>query len=110
MTIRQKAPGFVIACNAFGLPEPTPEYHFALPRRRWRFDWAWPAHKVALEVEGGAWKYGRHNRGKGYIDDMEKYNAAILDGWLLLRVTPDQVSDGCAFVLLRQAFEMRQVQ
>jgi len=36
-----------------GLPEPEREYRFH-PRRKWRFDAAWPDAKLAVEVEGGA--------------------------------------------------------
>lgn len=87
-------------CLADGL-HVVSEYRFD-PIRHWRFDWALPSHKVALEVEGGAFSRGRHTRGAGFVKDMEKYNAATLAGWKVLRVTPDQLlSDGP--VLLRQA-------
>ena len=36
------------------------------PERRWRFDYAWPALKVALEIHGGVFTNGRHTRGKGF--------------------------------------------
>ena len=81
---------FARICVAAGLPEPEPEYRFAAPQR-WRFDWALPQHKVALEVEGGAWTQGRHTRGKGFVNDMAKYNAAVLAGWKVLRVTPSEL-------------------
>lgn len=61
------------------------EYRFH-PERKWRFDFAWPLHKVALEIEGGIWSGGRHTRGAGYAADCEKYNEAALAGWLVLRV------------------------
>lgn len=65
------------------------EYRFH-PKRRWRFDLAIPEHKIAIEIEGGAWSNGRHTRGKGFIKDMEKYNAATVLGWKVLRYTPQQ--------------------
>jgi hypothetical protein len=40
--------------RAVGLPVPIREHRFA-PPRRWRFDYAWPAHRLALEIEGGTW-------------------------------------------------------
>jgi hypothetical protein len=46
---------------------------------------------VALEVEGGAWSGGRHTRGAGFLGDMEKYNAAAILGWCVLRCTPQQL-------------------
>ena len=67
------------------------EYQFH-PERKWRFDFAWPEQKVALEVEGGSWMAGRHSRGAGFNADMEKYNAAVLAGWKVLRVTPQTVA------------------
>lgn len=57
--------------------------------RRWRFDYAIPAARVAIEVEGGAWTRGRHTRGKGFLNDIEKYNAATLLGWRVFRTAPD---------------------
>ena len=55
--------------------------------RKWRFDFAWPALKVAVEIEGGTWAGGRHTRGAGYEADAAKYNAAVLAGWRVLRFT-----------------------
>lgn len=69
------------------VPAPVAEHRFA-PPRRWRFDYAWPEHRVALEVEGGVWTGGRHTRGAGFLKDMEKYNEAARLGWRVLRCTP----------------------
>lgn len=80
------------------------EYRFH-PTRKWRFDWAWPSQMVALEIEGGAWSRGRHTRGKGFIADCEKYNQAVLLGWRVLRVTPQQVKSGEAGRLVRLAID-----
>lgn len=77
-------------CRAAGLPVPVPEHRFA-PPRRWRFDWAWPDIRLALEVEGGVWTGGRHTRGAGFVKDMEKYNAATIAGWRVVRCTPGDV-------------------
>ncbi len=82
-------------CRAAGLPVPHAEYRFA-PPRRWRFDWCWPEHRVALEIEGGVWTQGRHTRGAGYIKDMAKYNQAAIMGWRILRYTPDQLLNAIA--------------
>ena len=72
------------------------EYRFH-PKRRWRFDFAWPEFKVAVEVEGVVWGgSGRHQRAAGYAADCEKYNEALLLGWRVLRVTQRQVNDGTA--------------
>lgn len=81
---------FAHLCKLAGIPVPVPEYRFH-PTRRWRFDFAWPADKIALEVEGGAFTRGRHTRGAGYLKDMEKYNAAVIAGWRVFRVTPSDI-------------------
>lgn len=56
------------------------------PERRWRFDFAWPEHAVALEIEGGIYCGGRHVRPAGYSRDCVKYNEAQLLGWRVFRV------------------------
>jgi very-short-patch-repair endonuclease len=71
------------------------EYRFHRTRR-WRFDFAWPAQLVALEVEGGTWIRGAHSRGKHFEADCEKYNEAELLGWRVLRATTNMVRDGRA--------------
>lgn len=63
-----------------------PEFKFH-PTRKWRFDFADVDNKIAVELEGGIWINGRHNRGKGYESDIEKYNEALILGWRVLRYT-----------------------
>lgn len=82
-------------CRAAGLPEPVPEYRFH-PHRKWRFDYAWPLHRLALEVDGGVWTQGRHTRGSGFLGDMLKFNNATLLGWRVLRYTPQQLGQAIA--------------
>lgn len=93
--------------TALGLPEPEREYVFARPRR-WRFDFAWPAHMVALEVEGGIYSGGRHTRGSGYSADCEKYNAAVAGGWRVYRAVGDMVKDGRALTMIEAALTAKE--
>ena len=44
-----------------------------------------PKHKIAVEIEGGAYAGGGHVRGAKYRKDCEKYNTAVLMGWRILR-------------------------
>lgn len=75
--------------TSIGLPEPKREYKFH-PKRKWRIDYCWPHHKLAVEIEGGIWVYGRHNRATTFLKDMEKYNELAIAGFFLLRFTPKQ--------------------
>ncbi len=56
------------------------EYRFH-PTRMWRFDFAWPQIKLAVEIEGR----GRHQSFVGFNKDIEKYNEAVRLGWRVLR-------------------------
>jgi very-short-patch-repair endonuclease len=84
-----------------GLPAPFREYRFAAPRR-WRFDFAWPDRLIAVEVDGGTWVNGRHNRGAGFIKDCEKHNAAVLLGWSVLKFPGESIENGSALEALEQ--------
>ena len=96
------------------LPEPEREYKFAREvvgnekgiRKRlaergikdWRFDFAWPSRKTAVEMEGGTWSDGAHVRGAHFRSDCEKYNLAQSLGWQVFRFTGDMLDDdpvGC---------------
>ena len=89
-----------------GLPPPVEEHRFHAVRK-WRFDYAWPEHKVALEVEGGVWTGGRHTSGKGFLGDMEKYNHAASAGWRVIRTTPKGLLSVATVQFLREAMATR---
>jgi very-short-patch-repair endonuclease len=93
--------------RAARLPTPVREYRFH-DTRAWRFDFAWPAALVAVEVDGGTWNGGRHSRGAGYANDCEKRNAAVLAGWRVLSVTSEMVHNGQAAALVQQALERQE--
>lgn len=80
------------------------EYRFH-PIRRFRFDYAIPSKKIAIEQEGGVWTNGRHTRGKGYISDMEKYNLATSMGWRVLRFTPEQMMTTETINLIKKVYD-----
>ena len=63
--------------------------------RRWRFDFALVEAKIAVEVEGvSPHKFTKHTSFKGYERDCEKYNAAAVQGWRVLRGTQAMVKSG----------------
>lgn len=96
--------------RAAGIPPAETEYRFH-PERAWRFDFAWPADRLAVEVEGGVSHApvrsrsgktirGHHVHPEGYESDCIKYNAALLLGWRVIRVTPAMVKRGVALLTL----------
>ena len=85
---------FAFHCQAYKIT-PVREFRFA-PPRRWRSDFAFPLAMILVEIEGGTWNHGRHNRHAGFSNDLEKYNMAALMGFKVLRFTTDQVVSGYA--------------
>lgn len=73
-------------------PQPIAEYKFHT-ERHWRFDYAFWAQKVAVELEGIGSKKSRHTSYNGYSADCEKYNQAVLLGWKVLRFTGAMLRD-----------------
>ena len=91
-----------------GLPEPTREYVFAKPVRMWQVDFSWPSLALAVEVEGGQWQQGRHQRGVGFDDDAQKYNALCVMGWTLLRFPTSWIKDRRAIRWLTLVIKLKQ--
>ena len=67
------------------------EYRFH-HERRWRADFAHVEARVLIEIEGGIWVNGCHNRAAGFNADLEKYLAAGLAGWRVFRLGSDQIT------------------
>jgi hypothetical protein len=84
------SPVMLAMCREHGLPLPEAEYRFA-PPRRWRFDFAWPSQRLALEIQGGIFVQGRHTRGAALLKEFEKLNQAAAMGWRVFYVTPGAV-------------------
>lgn len=106
--MKQAVPYFVFLklLTQNDIPPPIAEHRFA-PPRRWRFDYAFPEQRIALEVEGGVWTRGRHTRGSGFLKDVEKYNEAALLGWTVLRTTPDKLYSSETIEMLKRAIKLR---
>ena len=83
------------------LPRPVMQHQFH-PHRKWRFDFAWVAVsggcavqsiKLAVEIDGGSFMYGGHNRGAQQQKDYEKMNHAVKLGWRVLRFNTADMKD-----------------
>lgn len=101
--MRQTEPEFVFEAQlrADKLPPFEREYRFD-SERRYRFDFAWPSLKLAVELEGAIWQAGAHSRPLGIIRDMAKGNLAVMLGWSVLRYTPAQVKHGEALAEVKR--------
>jgi len=65
------------------------EWYFH-PERKWRFDYALPELKIAIEIDGGLFTGGRHSGGMGQYKDFQKLNSASELGWLVFHYIPDE--------------------
>ena len=92
--------------RAVQLPKPDREVTL-VPGRRFRFDFVWPEHHLALEVDGGEWIAGRHQRPTGFRADAEKFSLAAVHGWRVMRCTGSMVEDGTCLKLIEQAMKGR---
>lgn len=91
---------FIKVLEAMNIPVPVKEFKFH-HTRQWRFDYAWPQYKIALEVEGGIFGYtdkqgnkrkgGAHSSVTGILRDLEKYNSAAVLGYRIIRVQPSDL-------------------
>ena len=95
---------FAFQATAAGLPAFEREV-CAIPGRKFRFDFAWPAYKLLVEVNGGTFTRGAHSTGVGIERDMEKLDLATLAGWRVLQVSAKMVRSGVAVEMVRQALE-----
>ncbi len=57
--------------------------------RRFKCDFFLPDYNTVIEIEGGQWIHGRHQRGNGFKNDIEKYNLLVLHGYKVIRLTTD---------------------
>lgn len=85
---------FAFQCRTTKL-EPMPETQYRFwPGRRYAFDFAWPAQKLALEIDGGVFSGGRHTRGAGFREDCIKGAEAVIRGWRVIHCLPEHVTSG----------------
>lgn len=75
--------------------------------RKWRADFRIGTLPLLVEVEGGSWSGGRHVSGVGYRNDCEKYNAAVMRGYAVLRFTADMIRDGALATIEEAAAEIK---
>jgi very-short-patch-repair endonuclease len=65
------------------LQRPVMQHRFH-PVRKWRWDFCWPDQKLAVEIQGGSFVQGGHNRAGQQQKDYEKQRTAVSLGWRVL--------------------------
>lgn len=86
------------------------EYRFH-PERKWRADFAIPVlstdsepvMNLLVEVDGGTWINGKHNRAGSIQKEYERSAAAAIMGYRMIRCTTSQVEDGTCIDWIKQA-------
>lgn len=78
-----------------GLPQPTTNYAIG----RYKADFAWPRHKLIVELD--SWAY--HGHRKAFHHDRRRNAELTAQGWSVLPVTPQQLRDEPLKVLARIA-------
>lgn len=89
--------------NALKIPF-TKEFKFH-PDRKWQADFRIDDMPILVEVEGGVFSNGRHTRGEGYTKDCEKYSAAAINGWFVIRGTTAQIKAGLVIQWIEKLIE-----
>lgn len=101
---------FLFQIKAYKLPLPSREYLFH-PKRKWRFDFAWPQLLLAVEVDGLTRKGGGHQTYGGYTNDREKDGAALVESlWCIYRCTTEMVRKGDAIKTFEIIYNLRKEQ
>ena len=83
-----------------------PEFRFH-PTRKWRFDFALPERKVAIEFDG---LFGgtAHRSINMVAKDSEKINEAQLHGWIVIRTNTINLRDGSGYTAIERAVAARE--
>lgn len=76
------------------------------PLRRWRFDFAIPDLRIAIEYEGIFSAKSRHTSVKGFSNDCEKYNEAAALGWKVYRFSNMHLKNGYAYDFIKNITTM----
>lgn len=76
---------FKAQCSAIGLEIEREELRF-MEKRKFRFDFAWPSVKIAVEIDGGTFGFNKGHAGAiVFQKDCIKQNFAMELGWRVFR-------------------------
>ena len=99
-------------CKAHDLPLPDSEYQFC-PTRKFRADYCFDGW-LLVEIDGGIYGKGEachtcgrkgpgaHSSITQMKKDREKDITAILNGFIIIRLLPEEIKDGSGFAIIRE--------
>lgn len=84
----------------------TRQFEYAVGRRL-KADFVVQANSdaVLVEIQGGVYTRKAHGSVSGVLADIDRLNAATVNGWRMLRFTPKQVDEGEAIPMIERALE-----
>lgn len=92
---------FAMQLDSAGLTGYVREYQ-AIPGRKFRFDFAFVAERLLVEINGGTYTKGAHSTGGGIARDYEKGNLAVVNNWRVLSFDTKQVKSGAALEVVEK--------
>lgn len=107
-------------CEAHGLPLPESEHYFC-PGRKFRADYCFDGW-LLVEIDGGLYgqgdpcptcgrkSVGAHSSITQMKRDRERDILAIVNGYILIRLLPEQIADGSGFAIIREVLGSRDEQ
>lgn len=83
--------------------------HRFMHSRNWRFDYAIPLLKIAIEYQGGTFRKQKssHTSVAGQTRDWEKFNEAQIRGWIVLCVNPITIDNGTFIKQFKRAIRVK---
>lgn len=85
---------FAFQVSAVQLPPPNRNYVFHATRK-WQIDFAWPAVKIGVEIQGGIYMAGGAHALPTHIErDLRKHNALLDAGWQVWHWMPQDITSG----------------
>lgn len=78
-----------------------------IPKRKFRWDFV--INNLAIEIQGGIFKGSRggHTSGKGYQRDCEKMQLVVMEGYIPVHFTSDDVRKGRAVEVIKELLNGR---
>lgn len=89
-----------------GMPKPEKEVKM-IDKRRYRIDYAWPAIKLGIEIQGGVFTRGAHGSIYGILAGYKKANDACEHGWSIMYYLPSEMLTTETINQIKRAYQWK---